>query len=293
MKRNVVLLALVIGLAACAPEKQDKPDFTFAFLTDIHITPEKNAPTGFKQAIDSVNASGVDFVLTGGDLIMDALGATRSRADSLYHLYESLMKSFKVPVHNTVGNHELFAFYNRSIEPTDLDYGDGMFKKYFGDPWYSFDHKGWHFIVLKSIEPTESRGYMGLINPAQLEWLKNDLASVDPKTPIVVSTHIPFITVYDQWQNGGQYVNGPGSVITNGKEVMALLRTRNLKLVLQGHQHYLEDIEVDGVHFITGGAVSAAWWGGPNGTLQEGFLLIRVKGETIDWEYKDFGWEPK
>jgi predicted phosphodiesterase len=80
-------------------------------------------------------------------------------------------------------------------------------------------------------------------------------------------------------------------VITNGKEVMALLRTRNLKLVLQGHQHYLEDIEVDGVHFITGGAVSAAWWGGPNGTLQEGFLIVNVKGENITWEYKDFGWK--
>ena len=290
MNRVFVLLGVVLCMAGCS-QREVKQDFTFAFLTDIHMTPEKNAPAGFQQAIDSVNALKPDFVITGGDLIMDALGQTRGKADSLYLLYENLIKGFKMPVYNTIGNHELFAFYNRDIEPTDPDYGDRMFRKYLGDPWRSFDYKGWHFILLKSIEQTESRGYKGMISPEQIEWLKNDLAMVDPKTPVVVSTHIPFITVYDQWQNGGQYVNGAGSVITNGKEVMELLRTRNLKLILQGHQHYLEDIYVDGVHIITGGAVSSAWWGGPNGTLQEGFLLVRVTGEQIEWEYKDYGWE--
>jgi len=67
-----------------------------------------------------------------------------------------------------------------------------------------------------------------------------------------------------------------------------------LKLVLQGHLHYLEDINVaNKIHFITGGAVSASWWNGPRGPVEEGFLLLRIKGEDIEWEYVDYGWEVK
>ncbi len=291
MKKISFILLITIGLAGCGSEKAVQPDFTFAFLTDIHITPEKNAPAGFRQAIDTVNSLKPDFVITGGDLIMDALGQQRSRADSLYQLYSGLLKGFSMPVYNTVGNHELFAFYNKEIDTLDPDYGEGMFRRYFGNPWQSFDYKGWHFILLKSIEPTPTRGYYGRINPVQLDWLKNDLAGISDTTPVVVSTHIPFITAYGQWQEGGQQVNGAGSVITNGKEVLDLLRKKNLKLVLQGHQHYYEDLYMDGVHFITGGAVSSSWWNGPNGTLEEGFMVMKVYGDSISGAYVDYKWE--
>lgn len=286
----VLLILLTVG---CTSRKEQQPDFSFAFLTDIHLTPAKDAPKGFQQAIDTVNRLNPDFVITGGDLIMDALGQKRSRADSLYQLYEGLIKEFKMPVHNTVGNHELFAFYNRDIDTLDPDYGDGMFRRYFGNPWQSFDYKGWHFILLKSIEQTPSRGYEGRISDVQMEWLKNDLSKVGDETPVVVSVHIPLITAYGQWQEGGQQVNGAGSVITNGKEVLDLLRKKNLRLVLQGHQHYYEDLYMDGVHFITGGAVSSGWWDGPVGTLEEGFLMVRIFGDKIRTEYVDYGWEAK
>jgi 3',5'-cyclic AMP phosphodiesterase CpdA len=208
-------------------------------------------------------------------------------------MYSGLMKGFKMPVHNTVGNHELFAFYNKTIDTLDPDYGEGMFRRYFGNPWQSFDYKGWHFILLKSIEQTPKRGYYGFINAVQMEWLKQDLAKVNDKTPIVVSVHIPLITAYNQWQEGGQQVNGAGSVITNGKEVMDLLRKKNLKLVLQGHQHYYEDLYMDGVHFITGGAVSAGWWGGALGKMEEGYMQIRVTGDKMETEYVDYGWDAR
>lgn len=285
-----MLPILLMVLFSCTNKKEPIPDFSFAFLTDIHLTPDNNAPQGFRQAIDTINKLKPDFVITGGDLVMDALGQSRSRADSLYQLYGGLIKEFRMPVHNTVGNHELFAFSNKQIDTLDPDYGEGMFRRYFGNPWQSFDYKGWHFILLKSIEQTPMRGYYGKINPVQMEWLKQDLARLNDTTPIAVSVHIPFITAYNQWQEGGQQVNGIGSVITNGKEVLDLLRKKNLKLVLQGHQHYYEDLYMDGVHFITGGAVSAGWWGGPLGKLEEGFMLIKVYGGEIKSEYVDYGW---
>ncbi|MCD6333176.1 MAG: metallophosphoesterase, partial [Bacteroidales bacterium] len=153
-------------------------------------------------------------------------------------------------------------------------------------------YNGWHFILLKSIEATETRNYEGKINPEEMAWLQKDLASVADTTPIVVSIHIPLISGYAQWLNGGLAVNGRGSVITNGKEVLDLLKTKNLKLVLQGHLHCLEDYYVDGVHFITGGAVSASWWNGPLRGMEEGFLLIKVFGDDFQWSYIDYGWTP-
>ena len=82
-------------------------------------------------------------------------------------------------------------------------------------------------------------------------------------------------------------------MVVNSKEVLDLFKNYNLKLVLQGHLHTVEDIFVDGIHFITGGAVSAAWWTGPNMGFEEGFMYITVNGENINWKYVDYGWEPK
>jgi len=62
-------------------------------------------------------------------------------------------------------------------------------------------------------------------------------------------------------------------------------------LVLQGHLHFLEDVYVNGIHFITGGAVCAAWWTGPNDGLEEGYVVVQVKGKEFDWEYFDYGWD--
>jgi 3',5'-cyclic AMP phosphodiesterase CpdA len=292
MKKSnfVSTIFLLIIIVACTNKKELQPDFSFAFLTDIHLTPDKNAPQGFKQAIDSVNKMKPDFVITGGDLVMDALGQSRSRADSLYQLYGSLMKEFKMPVHNTIGNHELFAFYNKDIDSLDADYGEGMYRRYFGNPWQSFDYKGWHFILLKSIEQTPTRGYEGKINPVQMEWLKNDLSKISDTTPVVVSVHIPFMTTYTQWQDNGLLINSGDDIITNGKAVLDMLRKKNLKLVLQGHKHYYDDLYLNGVHFITGGAVSAAWWDGPIAKMEEGFVLVQVFGNQMRTRYVDYGW---
>ena len=77
----------------------------------------------------------------------------------------------------------------------------------------------------------------------------------------------------------------------NARQVLELFRGHNLRLVLQGHLHYFEDIYVNGIHFITGGAIAGAWWEGPYRDTKPGYLLVKgnKKGE-ITYEYKDYGW---
>ncbi len=64
-----------------------------------------------------------------------------------------------------------------------------------------------------------------------------------------------------------------------------------MKLVLQGHLHFLEDINYNGIHYITGGAISSSWWKGSRYGMEEGFIKIDISGEEFEWEYIDFGWE--
>jgi predicted MPP superfamily phosphohydrolase len=61
-----VLIALLI-LSSCGKKKKSD-SFSFVFMTDIHLTYERNAVPGFKQAIAKVNELRPDFVITGGDL---------------------------------------------------------------------------------------------------------------------------------------------------------------------------------------------------------------------------------
>ena len=288
---SVFILILFTAAVFCGGSAYD---FSFVFMTDIHLQPEKNAVAGFNKAIDHVNSLDPDFVITGGDLVMDALGQQFERADMLYSLYMENCKNFNVTVYNTMGNHEVFGLYKRSgIDPSHPEYAKKMFMNRLGNgrTYYSFDYKGWHFIILDSIGETEERRYYGWVDEEQFEWIKSDIENLSKDTPIVISTHIPFFTIMTQVERGSLEPNGKGGVINNSKDVYELFKDFNLKLVLQGHLHAYEDIYVNGVHFITGGAVSASWWDGPQNGMEEGFLYVKVKGNGFDTEYIDYGWE--
>jgi len=289
-------LVLLVGFNRCSKLDVNSvsDEFSFVFMTDIHVQPERHADEGFRQAAQVVNELKPDFVITGGDLIMDALGQSWERSDSLYNLYREISEDFTMPVYNTIGNHEIYGIYEKSDADTSHpEYGEKMFEKRLGPSYYTFEHKGWKFFILNSIEDTRKSRYIGLIDDIQIEWIKEELAKTDSATPIVISTHIPIYTIFMQKYYGTTKANDSSLVVANGKEVMDLFAGYNLKLVLQGHLHTIEDIYVDGVHFLTGGAVSARWWTGPNYGYEEGFMMIRVKDDDFEWEYIDYGWEVK
>lgn len=297
MRKLLWFFVVVIFLVFTSCKEQKKTnktvaddEFTFAFLTDIHVEYGKRADIGLQQAIDNVNAKAPDFVVTGGDLISDALGQTEEHATELYDLWIEKEKGFKMPVYNTMGNHEEFGFYVKSgIERDHALYGDKMFESKIGKRFHTFDHKGWKFYIIDSIEETDERRYIGHVDSTQLKWLAKELEGVDSETPCVIVTHIPLITAYTQINKGALEANSNGIVVGNSKEVLDLFKDHNLKLVLQGHLHILEDVFISNIHFITGGAVCARWWEGPKDGMEEGYLMVKVKGEEIEWEYVGYG----
>ena len=82
------------------------------------------------------------------------------------------------------------------------------------------------------------------------------------------------------------------SIINNANEVRQLFKNYNIKMVLQGHTHFLEDIFYEEIHYITGGAVSGSVWNGKRYKMEEGFMHVKITSDNdFNWEYVDYGWE--
>jgi 3',5'-cyclic AMP phosphodiesterase CpdA len=288
----IVPAVAALLLQACTGQRPER--FRFVFMTDIHLQPELGAPEGFRRAIDSANALDPDFVLMGGDLIMGAADVSYERSALQYNLFASACSSFTMPVYMTIGNRELFGYAaGDQVGPDHPDYGKGMYRRRLGRgrTHYSFDHKGWHFMVLDDIGLTPQGTYIGVVDSSQLAWIRDDLAAVDTLTPIAVALHIPLVSVYKQMSVGGTEPLPPNLVVTNSQEVLDLFERHTLRLVLQGHLHLVEEITYDGTTFLTGGSVCGAWWRGARDQFEEGFVVLDIEGDSMSWRYVDYGWE--
>jgi predicted MPP superfamily phosphohydrolase len=98
IKQRIVLLFLILFVLTTFACMSHRDRFSFVFLADIHVQPELHAKEGFQQAVQVVNELKPDFVLTGGDLIMDANSQSFDRADELYTLYRNISGQLEMPV---------------------------------------------------------------------------------------------------------------------------------------------------------------------------------------------------
>ena len=284
-----------MSMAAAAtflPSAQAAPDnFTFVHLTDTHIQPEMRASEGCRMCFDEVKKLKPDFALLGGDLVFDAADQGPDRSKKLFDLFTETAKRLDVPTHATIGNHDVYGTGPKAgVSASDPLRGKKLFEDRQGKALYhSYDHKGWHFIVLDSIEITPAGSFRGNIGPDQLEWLKNDVAKA-ARMPLCVLTHIPILSAAPKILNySGDAMDR--IIIANGGTVAEILGKGNLKVVLQGHTHICETVHYKGAQFITSGAVSGNWWKGERLGFAEGYGVLRVRGEEVKWEYRTFGFK--
>jgi hypothetical protein len=168
-------------------------------------------------------------------------------------------------------------------------YGKRMFEDRVGPLYSSFDYKGWHFVLLDSIKNgIPGKEFVGFVDEEQIAWLKADLARMKAGSRLVVVTHIPLVSsvlqlVPDPWKTAEIYL------VTNAQDVLNVLWPYKPRVVLQGHTHIRETVTYNGCQFITSGAVCGNWWKGPRDGHPEGFAVLTVRGDEVQWRYETYG----
>ena len=162
-------------------------DFYFVQLSDIHWgfkgAPNPDAANTLKKAIVSVNALDVlpDFIMFTGDLT-HTTDDPKERRRRLAE-FKEIAANLKVQnVRFMPGEHD-----------ASLDFG-AAYKEFFGETFYSFDHRGVHFVVVDNVSDPGAK-----IGEEQLAWLAKDLATRKQDDPIVIFTHRPLFDLVPKW----------------------------------------------------------------------------------------------
>ena len=190
-------------------------DFTFVQISDSHIGFNKPANTDvaatLQAALDKIDGlpHAPEFMIHTGDLTHSSKPA---EFDTLSQILGTKRQMFYVP-----GEHD-----------TSVDDGKLYLERYGkgsqGNGWYSFDHKGVHFIGLVNVVQLEGMGKLG---QAQLDWLKQDVAGLKSSVPIVLFAHIPLWAIYPTWGWG----------TSDSEQAFTLLKRFGSITVLNGHIH--------------------------------------------------------
>ena len=292
---------LLPSLGAAGPSPSRKRALRIAHLTDIHVQPEKGAPKGMEAAIEHAQGQKdkPDFILTGGDLIMDSFAADADRTKAQWDVFTRVLtESAEVPVEHTIGNHDVWGWGHGDRHASDPRFGKKWALDVLGleRPYRSFDRAGWHFVILDSTYRV-GNGYKARLDDEQFEWLQSDLAAVPKRTPIMVVTHIPILAICSLFDGENEKTGDwviPGSWIhIDARRIKDLFRKHpNVKLCVSGHEHLVDQVVLNDVTYFCNGAVCGAWWGGDYYECTYGYALIDLFDDgSFENRYVPYGWK--
>lgn len=281
MKRKTFLQtsAAVIGgsLLPSLSFAKDAPkrSIRFAHLTDIHVKPGIIPETGMAKAFHHAQqlSPGVNFIMNGGDSIMDALEADKQKTQTQWDLYKTILqKENSLPIYHAIGNHDIWGWFAKTNKPdTDRLYGKVWAVEMLGlkNRYYSFEKGNWYFIVLDSTQLNPAGGYIGKLDPEQFEWLQQELQQVPGDKFICIISHIPILSIcsglfFDKTEANGDLMIKRNLMHTDFLALKKLfIKYPNIKVCISGHIHLQDELEYLGIKYYCNGAVSGNWWGGP------------------------------
>lgn len=251
------LSSLILLLNSCA---DTEPILKIGLVADPQYANKPAAGTRYykeslwklREAIDSFNFYGVDFVQNLGDIIDTGWGSY----DAILPIYEMLDPEIE--------NHQLLGNHDYSV---DSAYLQGLLQKLsMPHYYYSYSEKGWRFIVLDATdysyfsnrlhhrdlqqidfyfestrEKSNHQTWNGAIGKEQQAWLKQQLDSAEQENQkVILFSHLPLRPQNDPhnlWND-----NEIADLIESSSDVMAFVN---------GHNHAGGYVFNNGIHYLT------------------------------------------
>lgn len=136
---------------------------------------------------------------------------------------EGLIAHSQVMNDVSMGRRCVYCLGNHDIVST-WPWGEAQFEAVYGPSWYSFDVGGVHFVVTPMVTGDRPSSY----DEDQIaDWLRGDLALIDPKMPVVLFNHFP--------PNSND--DAKCGVVYGTKRPLDLRTACNYRGIVYGHSH--------------------------------------------------------
>ena len=218
----VILASSILGQSPC--EDLARYPVRFAILGDRTGGHKEGV---YEAIVKEVDLMRPDFVMTVGDHI-EGYTSDTLELKKQWDEYLGIIQPIKGLMHFTPGNHDIT--YD-GMEPT--------FRSRVGNPYYSFDTRGIHIVVLDNSRFENSDEFP----PPQLEWLKRDLAENARACYTMVFFHKPM------WYR----------TLGDGKPdpLHEILKSSGVDAVFSGHFHTYYSGEYDSIIYTDIGSSGA------------------------------------
>ncbi|MBN2362919.1 metallophosphoesterase [candidate division WOR-3 bacterium] len=229
---------------------------TNVFSADIHFAVMGDRTGGhvegvFEKALVQADMLDPDLIINVGDLIE---GYSENEQEITEEWNELLphIRNLSCPFYFTPGNHDI-----------TNDVQDAIYRSMVGEPYYSFDHGKFHFIVLDNSRLENSSEY----SRDQIEWLEEDLKKNSEASQIFVFYHKPF---WFETLSQGQ-----------DEPLHDLFVKYGVDAVFTGHYHIYFSAEIDGIKYTGVGSSGAETHLGILGPAYH-FLMVSADDKNIE-----------
>ncbi len=224
-----------------------------------------------------------ELIIHTGDLVYDVYQDPSPPEAFIRKFYQPLAELLQTaPIYPVFGNHEGYEdtywrdrpFYFTAFPPLENGYSGEDFGGTLGQrEWYAFSRGDYQFIFLNS-----QQFYSAELREEQNVWLQEKLSGSTSFTNIV-AFHIPPFT--------SGYHRDDGVPIRQAW--VPLFEDANVALVLSGHDHNYERLELNGITYIVSGGGSRSLYGKQDTrdeseffTAQSHFVILELFPDRID-----------
>ncbi|MEZ4489789.1 MAG: metallophosphoesterase [Cyanobacteriota/Melainabacteria group bacterium] len=252
ISRRTILLSLVssavFGIREARASLTPVKPFSFAFVTDVHLTNEMKdthilfheSQLFLQEAVKSLNKLNPDFVIFGGDQVEGP-----GKDDVNWNLFVDIVQNLSCPWNFVLGDRDIASdsFMVDKMRTFGLDWkGKGIESE---TPYWSTNPA--HNVNLIGLDTSKNASKAGYVSGKQLAWLKDNLARNMSNFSIVFSHH-PILapSPYDGASPWSNYALEEAGAV---REVLST--SPYVKLCLSGHVGVNKLSSEGGIYYVS------------------------------------------